>query len=211
MAKVGVRSELCLLLAVGGGVWLSGCGGTESAESPVNLSRTAESHAPQKLVDRCQWTERKAVPGSRIRATFASGGPGDVHLLLSDSVVRPGGILSVAIGNDSTQTVGYGTTSHVETSDGKEVRIDGPYGFRSILLLAEAQEVGPCVSLPVPSDTRPGNYTAVLEDVDLELSQGDRAVARDQLRAGFKVDGAPIENPLWETRLRNAAKSDGRD
>lgn len=188
---------------------LAGC--SASDESAISIEgKAAGKGAPKELVDRCQWIDHNRVPERRLREEFADPGSGALRLLLSDPVVRPGQVLSVAVLNDSSQDVTFGESSHIEDGDGRRVKIRGPLGVRLILLFAEAGGVGPCVSLPVPSDTPAGDYTAVLDDVDKNPDDRDRGRGRTEIRTDFEVAGTPIANPRWERQLRRAAQQNRR-
>jgi hypothetical protein len=85
-------------------------------EPPVAASETNRG-APDELVHRCNWSTGRDAQESAIRDAFVDREPGEVRLLLADDKIRPGEILSVAVVNDSSETVRYGTFSHVETKD----------------------------------------------------------------------------------------------
>ena len=184
----------CVLAAAG----LAACSGSGSGDSSRETAAD-EDAAPRELVERCQWIEHDPVPEKQIRSEFTDRESGDVRLALSDPTIRPGRFLSVAVINDSSKDFSFGEYSHIETTAGERVRIGGAYGFRAILLGAEAHGVGPCVSLPVPSDTAPGEYFAVLDDT------GGRDGAPD-LRAAFEVTDDPITKPRWEVLFRVAGR-----
>jgi hypothetical protein len=185
-----------------------GCLGLDDDDSPAAsdplprgpvASPGTNRGAPEELVHRCGWSTGKDAQESAIRNAFVDLESGEVRLLLADDTIRPGGILSVAVANDSSASVQYGTFSHIETEAGDPVRIKGPYGFPAIGLSASPHDVGPCVTLPVPSGTANGAYVAVVDDV--RMADGTPT----DLRAGFTVAGAPIPDPEWEVRLRKAA------
>lgn len=179
-------------------ILVSGCGsGKRGREDEPGGS---SSGASKELVERCGWDSGEQASDAAVRREFVDREVGDVRLLLSDDTIRPGGILAASVVNDTSEELGYGESSHVESEDGEPVDIPGPYGFRLILLLADPESVGPCVALPVPSDTPEGHYLAVLDDVD--GGGGERG----ELRAPFEVAGTAIANPEWEVRLRRVAR-----
>lgn len=192
-------------------IFVQACSGSDAEDSPVASDPPASLESPRAtsepngraakgLVKQCHWGSRKKARESAIRNSFVDRESGEVRLLLADDTVRPGEILSVAVVNDSSASVLYGTFSHVETETGQPVRIKGPYGFPAIGLSATPSNVGPCVTLPVPSATESGTYVAVIDDV--RLADGEPA----DLRATFTVAGAAIHDPEWEVRIRQAAR-----
>lgn len=188
-------------------VLLCGCSGSDHADvasRPDPLDRNAADRAPagasKALVHRCDWNSDKNASEAAVRNAFFDSRSGEVRLLLADTTVRPGAIVWVAVANDSAKAVTYGTFSHLETQDGERVRVAGPYGFRAVAFQVPPGRVGPCVSLPVPSRTESGSYTAVLEDVRGGGAEGGH------LRARFTVAGAPIQRPRWEVALDRAAR-----
>src|SRR5918996_5799383 len=124
-----------------------GCFGSDNENSPSESGTSADppvaapgpgGGAPKRIVDRCDWTSARQAPESAVRKTFVDREAGGVRLLLADDTIRPGEILRVAVANDSSESVEYGTFSHVESEDGERVRIKGPYGFPDIGLHAPA-------------------------------------------------------------------------
>lgn len=192
-----------------GALAFGGCG--EKAEPAVNGSlRELEARAfvaakdASLVAERCDWLAGQRpsndVADETIRSTFVDTKSGDVRLLLERSAVRPGAILSIAVVNDSADPVRYGTFAYVEDpATGREVEIDGPYGYRAIGLGALPGEVGPCVPVVVPSDTSPERYRVVLDGINASRQGGTT------LEAEFEVRGEPIPNPSWEQRLDQAS------
>lgn len=176
------------------------------APEPEASVREAEA---ARVAERCDWQAPRGideVSEAKVRSTFVDRGGGGPRLLLERSAIRPGGILEVAVANDSDETIRYGTLSHLEdAASGAPVEIDGPYGFRAIGLGAPPGTVGPCVPIVVPSDTPPGSYRAALDGVN-----SGRNDPGTTLEAPVQVSGNPLPSPAWERRLEQAKKKNDR-
>lgn len=210
---IGPWVPVCCLLLIALAVGVVGCGQSDSrsdgeppAASPEAdpapvAEHTGEAPQAKRVAKRCRWTAPGTVPDDQVRSAFVRGGSGDVSLLLQQASVRPGAQFQVAVANDSGRPIRYGTMSHIEDAEsGERVTVKGPHGFRLVGLSARPGEVGPCVTISVPSSTPPGRYRAVLRDVD------GGSLNASRLGAVFLVEGPPITNPRWEERLEQARR-----
>lgn len=135
-----------------------------------------------------------------IRAEFFDPG-GTVRLLQEAEVVQPGEEFLVAVANNGPRPFAYGLGYELERLDGDTwVDVVGePTAFNLPLLEERPGEVGPCMSVSVPSDAAAGLFRVVM--------------GSGPLLAEFEVDGDPLLHPRWErmqeltARINSAAGS----
>ena len=131
----------------------------------------------------CDWmVQRGSVNSDLVRESFVAGPAAaeGARLYLETDQVEAGDRFAVAVGNDSSETIDYGTANHIEDSSGNVVEPEGNQLFLLIGLSAPPGEVGPCITASVPSGLEPGTYAVVVE---ADAGEGPP----EDLKASFEV------------------------